>query len=140
MDASAAEARAEVARVINERMGQLGLSLADLQERSGLSPNTVRSITEETGDHNKSTWVAASSGLDWRWDHLLNILDGRADKNVPAQSPLETHLAKLADGLAEMSALRQDVAGLKDIFHAVDKKIDLVLGSRLNPGDASQPD
>jgi len=53
---------------------------------------------------------------------------------------METHLAKLVDGLAEIDALRQDVAVLKDIVHEIDKKIDVVIGSRSTSGDDSQPD
>jgi transcriptional regulator with XRE-family HTH domain len=141
MDEPAPEVRAEVARVVRRRMAQLGFSLAELRRRSGLAPNTLHGITEGmSGDRNKSTWVALAAGLNWPWDYFLNILNGRADKNVTAESPLEARLAKLADGLAEIGALRQEVTGLKDIFHVVDKKIDIVLGSRLTSDDASQSD
>jgi len=121
-------------------MGQLGVSTAELRRRSGLSVNTIRGITEGTSRHNKSTWVAISAVLEWPWDYLVNILNGRADRNVTAKSPMETHLAKLVDGLAEIDALRQDVAVLKDIVHEIDKKIDVVIGSRSTSGDDSQPD
>lgn len=123
------KARAEVARAVSGRMGQLGVSKAELRRRSGLSINTIRGITEGTSRHNRSTWVAISAVLEWPWDHLVNILNGRADRNVTVRSPLEADLAKLVDGLADIDALRQDVAVLKDIIHKIDKKIDIVIES-----------
>jgi hypothetical protein len=137
-DAPTEEARAEVARAVSGRMGELGFSAAELRRRSGLSVNTIRRITEGTSRHNTSTWVAISAVLEWPWDYLVNILDDRADKNVTTQSPLETHLVKLAGGLAEIDVLRQDVAVLIDVVHEIDKKIDVVVGSRQSPGDGSQ--
>ena len=139
-DAPTEEARAEVARAVSGRMGQLGVSTAELRRRSGLSVNTIRGITEGMSRHNRSTWVAISAVLEWPWDYLVNILNGRPDKNVTVKSPLETHLAKLVDGLAEIGALRQDVAGLKDIVHEIDKKIDVVIGSRHTSRDGAQSD
>ena len=53
---------------------------------------------------------------------------------------METHLAKLVDGLAGIDVLRQDVTVLKDIVHEIDKKIDVVIGPRHTSGDRSQPD
>lgn len=129
-DALTEAARAEVARVVSGRMGQLGVSATELRRRSGLSVNTIRGITEGARRHNRSTLVAISAVLEWPWDFLVNILDGRSDKNAAPESPLEAHLAKLAAGVAEIDALRQDVAGLKDIVHEVDRKISLVIESR----------
>jgi hypothetical protein len=126
-DAPAEGVRAEVARIVSGRMGQLGVSTAELRRRSGLSVNTIRGITEGVSRHNRSTWVAISAVLEWPWDYLVNILSGRSDKNVAPESPLETHLATLAGRLAEIDALRQEVAGLKDVIHEIDRKIDLVI-------------
>lgn len=128
-DALTEGTRAEVARVVSWRMGQLGVSTAELRRRSGLSVNTIRGITEGASRHNRSTLVAISAVLEWPWDYLVNILDGRSDKNVAPKSPLETHLVKLVEGLAEIDALRADVAGLTDIVHEVDRKVNLVIES-----------
>jgi len=78
--------------------------------------------------------------LDWPWDYLVNILSGKSDKNVTPQSPLETHLAKLVDGLAEIDALRQDVAGLNNIVHEIDRKISLVIESQHASGGNPEPE
>ena len=139
-DAPAEGARAEVARAVSGRMGQLGVSAAELRRRSGLSVNTIRGITEGASRHNRSTWVAISAVLEWPWDYLVNILDGRSDKNVMPKSPLETHLAKLVDGLAEIDALRQDVSGLTDIVHEIDRKINLVIESQHASGGNPEPE
>ncbi len=129
-DVPAREARAEVARVVSGRMEQLGISAAELRRRSGLSVNTIRGITEGTTRHNRSTWVAISAVLEWPWDYLVNVLNGGTDTNATAKSPLETQLAKLVDGLADIDALRHDVAVLHDIVHAIDGKIDGVIRFR----------
>ena len=129
-DVPAQEARAEVARAVSGRMGQLGITAAELRRRSGLSVNTIRGITEGTTRHNRSTWVAISAVLEWPWDYLVNILNGSADGTATVTSPLETQLAKLANGLAAIDALRQDMAVLADIVHEIDGKIDVVTRSR----------
>lgn len=121
-DAPSAAARAEAAGVVRERMNKLRLSAAELCRLSGLSVNTIRGITEETSQPNRSTWVAVSAVLELPWDYLVNIVNGRADKNA-ATSPLEKHLAKLADGFAEIGALRLEVARVADIVHGIDRKI-----------------
>jgi len=139
-DVPAQEARAEVARAVSGRMGQLGITAAELRRRSGLSVNTIRGITDGTTRHNRSTWVAISAVLEWPWDYLVNILNGSADGTATVTSPLETQLAKLADGLAAIDALRQDVAVLADIVHDIDGKIEVVTGSRRSSGDRSPPE
>lgn len=121
-DAPTAAARAEAAGVVAERMERLRYSAADLHALSGLSVNTIRDITEETGNPNRSTWVAASAVLGLPWDYLVNILDGRPDRNA-VTSPLEIHLAKLAEQFAEIGALRDDVAGLTDIVQEINGKL-----------------
>lgn len=132
------EARAEAARVVSERMNALRLSAAELRKLSGLAVNTIRDMTEGTGQPNRSTWVAVSAVLDLPWDYLVNIVDGRPDKNV-AESPMERQLAKLADQLGEIGALRRDVAGLADVVQKIDRKIEVAIGTGRSAGDA-QPD
>ena len=139
-DALAEGTRAEVARVVSGRMGQLGISMAELGRRSGLSVNTIRGITGGASRHNRSTLVAISAVLEWPWDYLVNILDGRSEKNVRPRSPLETHLVKLADGLAEIDALRADIAGLTDVVHQVDRKVNLVIELQHTSGGNPQPE
>jgi hypothetical protein len=98
------------------------LSAAELARLSGLSVNTVRGVTDASGKYTKSTLVALSAVLDWDPQHLDNILHGKADKNVTAESSVKTRLAELARRLtevahklaAEIGAVRQDVARLAE--------------------------
>jgi transcriptional regulator with XRE-family HTH domain len=119
-----------VGRAVKERMAQLGLTTAELARRSGLSETTIRGITQATARHNRSTLVAISAVLDWPPDYLVNVLHGEADKNVKAESPLEIQLAKLANGLA----------GLTEIVHQIDGKIDVIMGPRHSPGEGTKSD
>lgn len=128
-----------VGRAVRERMGQLGSSTAEVARRSGFSETTIRDIAHGKSRHNKSTLVAICAVLDWPPDYLVNILHGEAHKNVIPESPLEIHLAKLAEGLAEIGALRQDIAGLKEIVHKIDKKIDVMTDPRQPPGGDDGP-
>jgi transcriptional regulator with XRE-family HTH domain len=129
-DASAGGDRQAVGWAVRERMAQLGFSTAELARRSGLSETTIRDIMQGTSRNNKSTLVAISAVLSWPPDYLVNILHGDADKNVAPESPLETYLAKLALGLAEIGALREDIAGLKEIVDRIDKKLDVMSEAR----------
>ena len=83
--------------------------------------------------------MSISMALGWPPDYLSNILIGEADKNVPAESPLEANLAKLAEGiaagLAEIGALRNDVAGLIEVVHKIDEKLGKMAGARQSPAD-----
>lgn len=133
-DAPTAEARAEAARVVRERMGELRLSVAELHRLSGLSVNTLRRMREGASGPNRSTWVALSAVLDLPWDYLVNIVYGTPETNT-AKSPLEKHLAELAGQFAKIEALRQGVIELKDVVHAMDRKIEIAIGSWRSSGD-----
>lgn len=135
-DAPTAEARAEAARVVCGRMGELRLSVGELHRLSGLSVNTLRGIREGKSrpKPNRSTWVALSAVLELPWDYLVNIVYGTPEMNS-AKSPLEKHLAELAGQFAKIEALRQGVIELKDVVHAMDRKIEIAIGSWHRSGD-----
>jgi transcriptional regulator with XRE-family HTH domain len=139
-DASTHENWAAVGRAVSGRMDRLGISKAELARRVRSSETTIRDIARGIGQHNESMLVAISAVLGWPTDYLVNILDGEADENVPPESPLEAHLAKLANEFAEVGALREDVAGLKDVIHKMDKKIDVLIGDRHSSGDGPKSD
>jgi transcriptional regulator with XRE-family HTH domain len=132
-DTAATGDRWAVSEAVRERMAQRGLSTAEIARRSGLSETTIRDITYGTNRHNKSTLVAISAVLGWPPDYLTNILRGEPGKNVTPVSQLEAHLARLAEGIG---ALREDVAGLKDVVHEIDEKIEVIYKARRSPGDA----
>lgn len=134
-DEPTAKDRAAAGRAAAERMRLLGLSTAELARRSGFSENTIRDMTQGTSRHNKSTWVAISAVLRFEPDYLFNILNGEADRNATAESPMTTHMARLSRGISEVGTLREDVAGIKDIVRRINEKIDLLVGSRCSSGD-----
>jgi hypothetical protein len=138
-DAPRNEDWAAVGRAIRERMRELGVSSTHLARETGLSPTTIRHIGEPTTNRRtKSTLVAISAVLDWRYDHLTNILHGEPQKNLPATSPLEPHFENLLR--SEVGPVKEEVAGIRDIIHVIDKKIDVIIESQHSPSrTAGQP-
>ena len=114
-----------VGLAIRERMLERGMSLTDLAQETGLSPTTIRHIGDPTKRRTQSTLVAISAVLDWRYDHLTNILHGEPQKNVPATSPLEPYFEDVLR--AEVGPVKEEIAGLRDIVHVIDKKIDVII-------------
>jgi hypothetical protein len=136
-DAPGNEDWAAVGRAIRERMRELGISSTHLAQETGLSPTTIRHIGEPTSRRTKSTLVAISAVLDWRYDHLTNILHGEPQKNSPASSPLEPNFENLLR--AELGPVMEEVAGIRDIIHVIDKKIDVILDSLNSPISTAGP-
>jgi hypothetical protein len=67
---------AAVDRAVTERRSELHMSISYLARETGLSPTTIRYLGSPAGKHNKSTLVALSVVLGWRYKHLINILNG----------------------------------------------------------------
>jgi cyanate lyase len=129
-NAPKAAGRQAVSTAVTERMRELGLSVAEIRRRTGLSETTIHAVIQKTGQPTKSTLALLSAVLDWRINHLDNILHGRSQENVTLASPLEQDLAQLARGLANIDTLREDVSELKDIVHRIDGKMDVVISVR----------
>jgi hypothetical protein len=72
---------------IRERMAQLRMSTAMLARETGLSETTIRYIGEPGRQHNRSSLVAISAVLGWRYDHLTNILRGEPPRSIPVKLP-----------------------------------------------------
>lgn len=124
------EDRQAVGTAVTERMHQLGLTVAEINRRTGLSETTIYAVIQVTGQPTKSTLGLLSAVLDWRINHLYNILQGRAHENVVTESPLEKNLAQLVRGLADIGTLRGDLSELKDVVHRIDEKVDVVIAGR----------
>jgi cyanate lyase len=124
------EDRQAVSTAVTERMRQLGLTVAEINRRTGLSETTIYAVIQVTGQPTKSTLALLSAVLDWRINHLYNILRGRAHENIVPESPLEKNLAQLVSGLAGIGTLREDVSELKEVVHRIDGKVDVVLARR----------
>ena len=128
--------RADAARAALDLMRDRGLSNAEVERLSGLSENIVRDMLDTKGkSHNKSSWMALCGALECK-DHLVRILNGEADASVPFESPMERRLAEMANGMAEIGALRADVATLKDIIRRIDEKIDVIIDAPRSQGGA----
>lgn len=130
-DAPRNEDWAAVGLAIRERMRELGISATHLAQETGLSPTTIRHIGESANRRTQSTLVAISAVLDWRYDHLTNILRGEPQKNLQATSPLEPQFENLLR--AEVGPVKEEVAGIRDIIHVIDKKIDVIIESQHSP-------
>ena len=126
---------AAVGQAVSERMTELGFSQAEVTRRSYLTDNTIRDIMQGARSPHKSSLAVIAVVLGWPLDYLVNILHGEADKNLVPESPLESHLADLAHGLAEIGALREDVAGIKGLVERIDEKIDVAIEAQRSPDD-----
>jgi hypothetical protein len=127
---------AAVGQAIRERMRERGISPTRLAEETGLSPTTIRHIGDPTKRRTKSTLVALSAVLDWRHDHLTNILHGEPQKNSTAPSPLEPYYENLLR--AEVGPVKEEVAGIRDIIHVIDQKIDVIIEAQHSPSSAAE--
>jgi transcriptional regulator with XRE-family HTH domain len=135
-DAPKDEDRQAVGAAVTKRIPQLGLTVAEINRRTGLSESTIYAVIQVTGKPTKSTLALLSAVLDWPINYLYNILQGRAHENVVTESPLEKNLAQLVRGLADIDTLRDDVSELKDVVHRIDGKVDLVItGRHASSGD-----
>lgn len=112
---------AAVGDAIRKRMRELKMTTAQLARETGLSETTIRYIGGPQGGHNRSTLVAISAVLRWRYDYLINILRGEPEKNVIIRRPIEVNFERLLR--AEVSTVKEEVAGLRDIVERIDKKI-----------------
>lgn len=109
-----------VARAINQRMTELGLSQRELIERSRVSKAIVSEIQNNTVERRRSrrTLEALSLALDWHPGHLAAILDNRrppqagepaprSDDDVPGRLAVIEHrldeILKRLDGIDAIS-------------------------------------
>ena len=108
---------------IRERMAQLRMSTAMLARETGLSETTIRYIGEPGRRHNRSSLVAISAVLGWRYDHLTNILRGEPSKSVPVKLPeimsrmdaKINHVIRLIEQLADTSKSLQLIRSLAEL-------------------------
>ena len=128
-DTQGVEDWAAVGDAIRKRMRELKISTAKLARETGLSETTIRYIGQSASGHHKSALVAISAVLRWRYDHLVNILHGEPHKNAPPGTQTETRLERV---------LHAEMAGLKNVVHGIDRKVDVLLTSQ-RPGDGRKP-
>ena len=117
-------------------MRELKMSTAHLARETGLSETTIRYIGNPASGHNKSTLVAISAVLRWRYDHLINVLRGEPDKNVAPKRPAEANLQRLLRD--EVDPVREERASLRDILTGVDQKVDTLISTQRAAADAPE--
>jgi len=127
-----------VDQAVTERLSELHMSLSYLSRETGLSQTTIRYLGTPTRKHNKSTLVAISVVLGWRYDHLINILRGEPEKNIrdPSNSPLEAYFENLLR--AEVGPMREEVAELIAAVNGMGSKIDVIFRTRETGADTDK--
>jgi len=112
---------AAVTDAIRKRMRELKYSTAHLARESGLSETTVRYLGKSLSGHNRSTLVALSAVLRWRYDHLVNILHGEPEKNVHIKRRTEDDIQRLLR--EEFTPVKEQLASLAETLNAINRKL-----------------
>lgn len=107
---------AAVADAVRERKRELKMTTAELAREARLSPTTVRYLGRAPTSH-KSALVAISGVLRWRYDYLVNILNGEPEKNARVKAPTATSLERL---------LRDEATKLARQLTAVSEALDII--------------
>src|SRR5579871_4097797 len=105
-------------------MRELRFSTAHLARETGLSETTVRYLGKSLSGHNRSTLVAISAVLRWRYDHLVNILHGEPEKNVHIKRRTEDDIQRLLRD--EFTPVKQQLASFEEIVHKLDTRLDII--------------
>lgn len=122
-----------VARAIQQRMAELGLSQRDLVTRSNLSKAIVREIQHNVVQRRRSprTLESLSTALDWHPDHLAAIMTDRRppaigeppirhDDDIAGRlGNIEYYLRELTEKVSEVA----DVSNRLDDIHATVEKV-----------------
>ena len=117
-------------------MRELNMSMVGLARETGLSETTIRYIGNPESGHNKSTLVAISAVLRWRYDHLINVLRGEPEKNVPQKRLAEANLQRLLRD--EVDPVREELGSLRDLVQRMDAKMDSLISAQLRAPDSPQ--
>jgi transcriptional regulator with XRE-family HTH domain len=98
-----------VARVVNDRMQERGITQRELAETSGVSTATLRQIQQGVDrQRSRSTLSAVSRALGFPEDHLRDVsLRGRPSDATPEVElpPLESLRAELAELRTRVEAI-----------------------------------
>lgn len=133
--AAGVEDWAAVSLAIRNRLRELSMSIAHLARETGLSETTIRYIGNPASGHNKSTLVAISAVLRWRYDHLINVLRGEPDKNTPPPRPADANLQRVLRD--EVDPVKEELASLKDIVRGMDQKVDVLISVQRQTADSA---
>jgi transcriptional regulator with XRE-family HTH domain len=103
-----------VAAAIKSRLTALDMTQAELIQRSGLAPMTIRELLFNAAQRRRSaqTLAAASEALGWPSGYLQAIAEGRDVGDPDAGDPV----------LAELEALKQAVAVINARLDALERQ------------------
>jgi transcriptional regulator with XRE-family HTH domain len=103
-----------VAEAVKARMAALRLKQLDLAHRAGVSPATIREITNSPRPRRRygRTLAALSEALDWPADHLDAVLTGR-DTTAQADPDDPRVLDELLTIRQELQAIKQRLDALE---------------------------
>jgi transcriptional regulator with XRE-family HTH domain len=104
-----------VAEALKARMAVLRLKQLDLAHRAGVSPATIREITNSPRPRRRygRTLAALSEALDWPADHLDAVLTGRDTATTPERDDPQV--------LDELLAIRQELQAIKQRLDALER-------------------
>lgn len=107
-----------VAQAIDARMRELDLTQTELAVRADVAPETVRELRNNLKPRrrNPRTLTAISGALGWPADQLARILAGEESGQPVAECA--------ASVSAELSDLREFVAGLSERLDSVERRLD----------------
>ncbi|MFI7116879.1 transcriptional regulator [Amycolatopsis sp. NPDC049868] len=125
---------AAVARAINQRMTEIGISQRELIARSQVSKATVREIQHNTAQRRRSdrTLEALSLALDLHAGHLAAVLAGRrppevGEPTMRGDDDIPGRLAVIEHQLREITARLREMDGLSDRLDEVNANVASVL-------------
>ncbi len=97
---------AAVADAMKARLAELDMTQAELVQRSGLAPMTIREVLFNTAERRRSpqTLAALSEALGWPSGYLKAIAEGRDPGNPDADDPVAAELTVLKDAICTISA------------------------------------
>lgn len=117
-----AEDWAAVAKAINQRVDELGMSQRTLAERAQVSSAIIREIQQNKIQRrrNTKTLEALSVALNWPAEYLSAVLDGR--------EPAEVISRQLADVPNRLTAMERQLRSITRQLEKLNANVEAILG------------
>ncbi|MCX5042516.1 hypothetical protein OG921_04930 [Aldersonia sp. NBC_00410] len=112
-----------VSAAMRQRMGELDMTQAELVQKSGLAPMTIREMVNDTQRRRRSqvTLAAVSEALGWPRNHLKLVLEGESPKDPDRDDPVLQELAELRAQLRRLSGSEKNAEELRAINDRLDR-------------------
>lgn len=117
-----AEDWSAVARAVNQRVDELGMSQRTLAERAQVSSAIIREIQQNKIQRrrNAKTLEALSVALNWPAEYLSAVLDG--------QDPAEVTSRQLADVPDRLTAMERQLRSIARQLEKLNANVEAILG------------